>query len=66
MPRHLHPQAGGDPSQGPVREFANEPPSPGVDNEFPDVPDGNRPDTTDESTDDESTDDESTDEDSDG
>ena len=26
-----------------MRELANQPPSPGVDNDFPDVPDENRP-----------------------
>ena len=26
-----------------MRELANQPPSPGVDNDFPDVPDANRP-----------------------
>lgn len=39
MARHLHQEAGGDPAQGPVRELANEPPSPRADEDFPDAPD---------------------------
>lgn len=42
MARHLHQQAGGDPSQGPVREMANPTPSPEVGQDFPDAPSSNR------------------------
>ncbi|MDW3213266.1 MAG: hypothetical protein R8G01_04655 [Ilumatobacteraceae bacterium] len=40
MARHLHQQAGGDPSQGPVREMANPTPSPEAGRDFPDAPGG--------------------------
>ncbi len=40
MARHLHQQAGGEPSQGPVRDMANPSPSPAAGNDFPDAPDG--------------------------
>ena len=36
---HLRQQAGGDPSQGPVREMANPEKGPDVGNDFPDGPD---------------------------
>lgn len=42
MARHLHQQAGGDPSQGPVREMANPTPSPEAGHDFPDTPPENR------------------------
>ncbi len=43
MAKHLHEQAGGDPSQGPTGKMANPQPSPGTGNDFPDVPAGNAP-----------------------
>ncbi len=43
MAKHLHEQAGGDPSQGPTGKMANPKPSPGAGNDFPDVPEGNAP-----------------------
>jgi len=41
MAKHLHPQAGGNPSQGPKGEMANPQPSPGAGNDFPDAPEAN-------------------------
>lgn len=41
MAKHLHEQAGGNPSQGPKGEMANPKPSAGTGNDFPDVPEAN-------------------------
>ena len=38
MTRQLRPEAGGDPTSGPVRELANQPPSPRAAEDFPDAP----------------------------
>jgi len=41
MAKHLHVQAGGNPSQGPKGEMANPRPSVGTGNDFPDAPEAN-------------------------
>jgi hypothetical protein len=40
---HRHFEAGGDPALGPAADLANQPRGPHVGNDFPDVPEGNRP-----------------------
>jgi hypothetical protein len=42
MSKHRRIQDGGDPAQGPPPDVANEPPSPGAGNEFPDTPEQNQ------------------------
>ena len=39
MAKHLHPEAGGNPSQSAKGKMANPTPDPGSGNDFPDAPD---------------------------